>query len=250
MKSLRFKKHDGGRHDAGFKGKTGDCVTRAIAIATKQGYRKTYNELGELYKEMTHGLETSPRSGVETPVFCNYLTRLGWAVAVTPNAYLSDIPRAGVYIADLSSRHVVTVIDGVVYDTWDSRRSNRTKSGSPKMNGYFYLPAEGAKIERPKTAAKAQAIKALKKIHPKAEIEDNCDESGYGVELIAPPFHSWGDLHSFFVHGDSNRTRGEFWAEVIKEIESLKVFKCDRESCPSFDYGECDFWAGHEEQEQ
>jgi len=31
---IKFVKHDGGRAAAGFKGKSGDCVTRAIAIAT------------------------------------------------------------------------------------------------------------------------------------------------------------------------------------------------------------------------
>lgn len=31
---MTFVYDDGGRSAAGFKGKTGDCVTRAIAIAT------------------------------------------------------------------------------------------------------------------------------------------------------------------------------------------------------------------------
>lgn len=33
-----FKPDDGGREKAGFKGKAGDCVVRAIAIATKSNY--------------------------------------------------------------------------------------------------------------------------------------------------------------------------------------------------------------------
>ena len=36
---MEFKNDDGGRVAAGFEGKTGDCVTRAIAIATGRDYR-------------------------------------------------------------------------------------------------------------------------------------------------------------------------------------------------------------------
>ena len=32
--NLKFKADDGGRSEAGFKGKAGDCVVRSIAIAT------------------------------------------------------------------------------------------------------------------------------------------------------------------------------------------------------------------------
>ena len=41
---------DGGRAAAGFKGTTGDCVTRAIAIATGKPYREVYDALNELAK--------------------------------------------------------------------------------------------------------------------------------------------------------------------------------------------------------
>jgi hypothetical protein len=36
---------DGGRTEAGFSGDAGDCVTRAIAIATRQPYREVYDAL-------------------------------------------------------------------------------------------------------------------------------------------------------------------------------------------------------------
>lgn len=45
---LRYSFHDGGRKDAGYKGSAGDCVTRAIAIATGEGYRAVYKELGTI----------------------------------------------------------------------------------------------------------------------------------------------------------------------------------------------------------
>jgi hypothetical protein len=36
---IPFVRHDGGRAAAGFKGKTQDCVTRAIAIVRRSGQR-------------------------------------------------------------------------------------------------------------------------------------------------------------------------------------------------------------------
>lgn len=37
---MDFVFHDGGRAAAGYKGKTGDCVTRSIAIATGKPYQE------------------------------------------------------------------------------------------------------------------------------------------------------------------------------------------------------------------
>lgn len=36
---------DGGRAAAGFKGQTGDCVTRALAIALGRDYREVYDAM-------------------------------------------------------------------------------------------------------------------------------------------------------------------------------------------------------------
>ena len=53
---IDFIWHDGGRASSGFVGAAGDCVTRAIAIATGIAYRSIYNDL----KELNDG---SPRDG-------------------------------------------------------------------------------------------------------------------------------------------------------------------------------------------
>ena len=39
--------NDGGRAEAGYKGRTGDCVTRAVAIAAELPYQEVYNRLAE-----------------------------------------------------------------------------------------------------------------------------------------------------------------------------------------------------------
>ena len=141
--NLRFKDTDGGRANAGFKGRgTGDCVTRAIAIALGLPYRRTYNELGALCHAMTGGIEKSVRDGVDTSVCHRFLLNRGWGITLTPGAYLKNIIDIAplhydaTFIAVLA-RHYVCVIDGVIHDTWDSRVSKRSKCGSPRLIGYY-----------------------------------------------------------------------------------------------------------------
>jgi hypothetical protein len=45
---MSFLYDDGGRAAAGFRGKAGDCVTRAIAIAMRQPYREIYDAMAAL----------------------------------------------------------------------------------------------------------------------------------------------------------------------------------------------------------
>ena len=40
---MKWVYNDGGREEAGFKGTTRDCVTRAIAIATEKPYKEIYD---------------------------------------------------------------------------------------------------------------------------------------------------------------------------------------------------------------
>ena len=48
---IELKVNDGGRTAAGFKGKTGDCVVRSIAIATNLPYKKIYDDLYKANEE-------------------------------------------------------------------------------------------------------------------------------------------------------------------------------------------------------
>ena len=47
---MQFQYNDGGRKEAGYEGHAGDCVTRAIAIATQKPYQEVYTALNELGK--------------------------------------------------------------------------------------------------------------------------------------------------------------------------------------------------------
>ena len=137
---MKFKLNDGGRERAGWKGKrAADCVPRAIAIATGEHYRDVRRRLDALTIEMPGGLERTTNNGTYPPVYHKYLTDKGFNLVITKGAYLKDMPTKGAYIAVLP-RHVVTVIDGVANDSYDSTKSKRTKCGSPRLQGYYEVP--------------------------------------------------------------------------------------------------------------
>lgn len=123
---------DGGRAFAGFQGCTGDCVCRAIAIATQQPYREVYDTLNQLAKERgIRGREkrlSSARTGVYKPVAKNYLRQLGWewtptmGIGTGCQVHLrADELSAGRLVVSLS-RHYSAVIDGIIHDLYDPSR--------------------------------------------------------------------------------------------------------------------------------
>jgi hypothetical protein len=146
--------HDGGRHAAGFRGKTGDCVTRAIAIATGQSYGEVYNTLFDRQidyldsarktKKHLKRMEksASPRDGVWPEVYKPYLAELGWewhpimkvGSGTTVHLAYDEIPDEPVMIVRLSA-HLSAVMQGIVYDTFDPSRD-----GSRALYGYWTPP--------------------------------------------------------------------------------------------------------------
>src|SRR5580700_3900540 len=79
---MRFQFDDGGRAKAGYRGKTGDCVCRAIAIATEMPYQAVYDLLNEhsgqerITKRRTK--RGSARTGVHKITTRRVLDNLGW----------------------------------------------------------------------------------------------------------------------------------------------------------------------------
>lgn len=117
---------DGGRLEAGFKGKVGDCVCRAIAIADKRPYKEVYNELRKLM-----GKGNSPRNGVPKFIINHYLASCGWKwhscshIGDKNKIHLTeeDLP-LGTLIVKLS-KHLCCVKDHVIYDSFDPTREGR-----------------------------------------------------------------------------------------------------------------------------
>lgn len=120
---MKFVYNDGGRSKY-FKGHTGDCVIRAIAIATGKDYKEIYDDIFKLSGD-------SPRKGVE-PKYCQkYLKDLGWEWVATMGIgtgcqiHLNEdeIPD-GTIIVRLS-RHIACVKDKVLQDIYDCSRGGK-----------------------------------------------------------------------------------------------------------------------------
>lgn len=142
---MTFKFNDGGRAAAGFRGRTGDCVTRAIAIATNKPYREVYDALNALARGERIGKrkrkKSSSRKGVFPQTYNRYLRAIGWRWTPTMSIgsgckvhlRADELPR-GVLIVRLSG-HLATVIDGDLHDTFDCSRA-----GTRCVYGYFTQP--------------------------------------------------------------------------------------------------------------
>lgn len=145
---MKFIYNDGGRAEAGFKGKTGDCAVRAISIATNIPYSKVYNKVTVMLKEFTltkaskkyglMGSSTSVRNGVPREVIDMFFTSIGWKWVPTMffgkgcQVHLteSELPKDNLVVN--LSKHVAAVVDGVLNDTHDCSRD-----GTRCVYGYW-----------------------------------------------------------------------------------------------------------------
>ena len=136
--NVEFNFNDGGRAEAGYKGRTGDCVTRAVAIAAELPYQQVYDRLAEgnatqrvtkrskkataRQKTASHGISTKRKW------FKDYMKSLGFTWVSTMgigtgckvHLKADELPK-GRIIARVT-RHYVAIIDGVINDTYDCSR--------------------------------------------------------------------------------------------------------------------------------
>lgn len=148
---MQYQHHDGGRAAAGFKGSTGDCATRAIAIATDLSYQEAYDLVNKHGKAERRSKKrrskSSARTGVYGPTMRRIMAELGWEWTPTmkvgqgckTHLKADELP-SGKLIVSLS-RHYAAVIDGVVHDNHDPRRG-----GTRCVYGYWQPPAETDKL--------------------------------------------------------------------------------------------------------
>lgn len=140
--------NDGGRAEAGYKGTTNDCVTRAVAIAAELPYQQVYDRLaeGNATQRVTRktikssrGAKTASR-GIYTKRkwFHDYMTSLGFAWTPTMSIgsgckvhlRTGELPEGRLVVS--VSKHMVAVIDGVVHDNHDC-----TRNGTRCVYGYY-----------------------------------------------------------------------------------------------------------------
>lgn len=140
---MRWVHDDGGRKAAGFRGETGDCVTRAIAIATGLPYLDVYQDMadgmwGRRQRRSSKPHPRTARDGVERKVYEPYLFKHGWVWTPTMKigsgcqVHLteSELPSGRLIVA--VSKHLTAVIDGEVHDIFDPSRG-----GTRCVYGYY-----------------------------------------------------------------------------------------------------------------
>lgn len=128
---------DGGRAAAGFRGEAGDCVVRAIAIATGSDYAWVYAELAARQKAL--GKPNSARNGVSKKAYRPFLEdELGWTwtptmrigSGTTVHLDADELPEGRIIVR--LTRHLAAVVDGVIHDTHDPSRG-----GTRCVYGYW-----------------------------------------------------------------------------------------------------------------
>lgn len=125
---------DGGRSKYFKADNVGDCVCRAIAIATGKDYKEVYDELQRRAKmetttQLKHhrgGKRSSVRNGVYRETWKKYLEDLGWqkhstcgfGKGVQCHLVADELPK-GTIIVNVA-KHLVCVKDGIIHDTYNS----------------------------------------------------------------------------------------------------------------------------------
>jgi hypothetical protein len=137
---MKYLYNDGGRRAAGFKGDAGDCVARAIAIASGRPYAEVYAALSVGAGNERKSQGASARNGirVKRKWFKDYMASLGFEWVPTMligqgcKVHLRDgeLPNGRLVVA--VSKHYTTVLDGVIHDTHDPQRD-----GTRCVYGYW-----------------------------------------------------------------------------------------------------------------
>ncbi|MDE6292848.1 MAG: hypothetical protein K2L98_04120 [Bacilli bacterium] len=130
---MKWVYDDGGRSKY-FKGTTGDCVTRAISIATGRDYKEIYDLINKYAKEepVDELYMSNARTGVCKELVHKVLADLGWTWKACMffgkgcQVHLKDgeLPKKGVLIVSVS-KHLTCIKNNVIHDTYDPSRGGR-----------------------------------------------------------------------------------------------------------------------------
>ena len=142
--SLTYEFDDGGRKAAGWKGNGGDCVARAIAIASGRPYQEIYDRLAEgnaTQRTSKRERQSQAATGRRTALhgiftkrkwFKDYMKELGfeWTATMGIGTGCQDHVRADELPSDgrlvlMLSKHAAAYVDGVLRDTFDCSRAGK-----------------------------------------------------------------------------------------------------------------------------
>jgi hypothetical protein len=142
---LCWSYNDGGRESAGFRGTTGDCVVRAIAITSGASYIQVYemvNRYGQMERKSKcrKGGKSCARTGVYRDTIRRIMNHLGYewvscmGIGTGCKTHLrrDELPMGKLIVS--VSKHLVAVVDGIVQDTHDC-----TRGGNRCVYGYWIV---------------------------------------------------------------------------------------------------------------
>jgi hypothetical protein len=132
---MRWIENDGGRSKSGLRRadySAGDCVVRAISIATGEPYREVWEAMqagmfGHAmiahympgnYKRRPNFRRGAPDRGVPSEVYRPYLERRGWGYTRINGRLSPERLPFGRLVLETRD-HLVAVIDGVIHDLGD-----------------------------------------------------------------------------------------------------------------------------------
>ena len=173
-----FIYNDGGRKEAGYTGTTGDCVCRAICIASGLPYQEVYDTLANgnamqrrsKHSTKSHGQRTASKGiNVNRQWFQNYMESIGFVW--TPTMLIGqgckvhlksdELPKGRLVVA--VSKHYTAVIDGIINDLY-----NPDRSGTRCVYGYYLFTGTPKKettvIEQPKIIEVSKSSEKLNKL--------------------------------------------------------------------------------------
>ena len=141
--TLEFIKDDGGREAAGYRGKAGDCVPRALTIVSGEPYRQCYNDLAEANSKVRRTRprdqgKRSARNGVYKNAYDKVFKHYGFEKVKLGRGTRPTISEAHAAYGDCiitTRKHVFAVVNGAVRDTWDCRMSEVPLEGTNYMCG-------------------------------------------------------------------------------------------------------------------
>jgi len=116
------------------KDATSDCVVRAIAHATGQDYKETFQDLINLSWQTLENMN-------DEKCYEEYLYRMGWEKhkpmrnGRNRKFKVNQFPKTGTYII-LTTGHLTCVKDGILYDSWNCGKSSSNSYYTKTLFGY------------------------------------------------------------------------------------------------------------------
>lgn len=221
---MEFIWNDGGRAASGFVGLAGDCVVRALSIATGAAYRDVYKELGEAALK-------SPRDGVPVDVSDKYLRERGWVkhTEVMPLFDECCLPK-GILVVHISrshknTGHLCAVIDHVVHDTWDASQDHNYA-----LRAYWTPPAGAVEpgrasmaALRPQSAGQELTQNEFEKILRRLRALDNTASNSASTE---------GEKHNALRMMQDLMLRHNLTRDDIIDDDNVESVQFTRQACP------------------